>query len=181
MDAAENDLGFPLSEEVRDWFAWSNGYRDLTSNGRSWFLWPNMFGSISLEDAVQEHRESRKSSAEATASAQGSVRWDFGPNWIHLTAPRKYSVVANCTEAKVDRTTPSGLHYLDIMEPEEWHRTAVPSIAELAQTWLQLIRSGAIWFNADDSTWDCRYDATDRGFAWASVVLPWADPRLPRI
>jgi hypothetical protein len=184
LDAAEMDLGFQLSNEVRDWFTWSNGYIPAAAApgpSRSWFRWPNLFHSISLEAAVRTHHECRADNNIDDERSWDEPVYDFGDHWINLTRPSKYSVIADCASAQTDPDAPSGLHYLDIMDPEAWQRVAVPSITELLQTWIQLISDGALWFDTQDHTWDYRYDATAHGFAWAATVLPWANPMLPRI
>ncbi|GAB3276274.1 SMI1/KNR4 family protein [Kineosporia babensis] len=183
LDDAEASLGFRLSHEVRDWFTWSNGYLRPTSpppSGRGWFSWPNMFDAISVQDMIRDY-QTRQQEAEADRNTHLEPYPEYEPAWISFTRPSKYRLIADCTAARENREAPSGLHYIDDMEPEDWHRVAVPSISELLQTWLRLTQQNAIWFNSDRQEWDCRYDATAHGYAWAATVLPEADPMLPRI
>jgi hypothetical protein len=153
LDRAEQELGFPLSGEVRDWYASHNGYVN-PSSPRQAAQWPNGAHAGSLEEAVENHHAERARAARAADRYQGLITLPFGPAWITLVRPSKNMLVADCAAAASDRQAPSSLHYMHADVPEDWPTVVLPSLTSLLEAWLTLTRTRAIRYDSDLEDWN---------------------------
>ena len=109
LDTAEADLGFTLSEEVRDWYGWRSGLVYPVPTGTRLPKWPPGRSPGYLTAAVRHYHQSRQSAAELTQeNPQPHIVFDYGAAWLTLTRPGQEVLVAdNQSATTADRLPPA--------------------------------------------------------------------------
>jgi len=156
LDWAEERLGFPLSEEIRDWYGAHDGFFNPKSAKDRPPIWPCGDLPGDIISAVQDHFDSR-ALAEKLTTDTGVDLFRYSPTWITLVKPGKSTLVADSAAAAHGPAAP--IHKIPWDGPEEWSSIQLPSITALLQAWLQLTRDGSLRFDQETLYWHVQHEA----------------------
>lgn len=144
LDAVEVALGFPLPDEVREWFSWHNGVEIVGVRENVEYVLPNAYALSPLQDCLE---------TRTTWMGYTDPELDhfYSPAWLPLTMDRVSIVVADCSGAADSRDAPAPVYVLD--QVAEWE-LVMPSITDMVRMWTVLVDQGCWRADPEDGAWD---------------------------
>ncbi len=159
LDAAEDQLGFALPQEVREWFGWHNGINpDQQLGGMVTF--PNLKVVGALAYSIKDrHTNLFNSPVDPEDDPNGDLMWN--PTWLAITSTEKHQLVADCAGAAQDQQppapapAPAPVHYISWWTTNRpWREPSLPSITAMLEIWWQLTEDGLWSYDTKRQAWD---------------------------
>jgi hypothetical protein len=152
MDSALAPLGLKLPIEGRIWWGWHNGAHP---DGQRKLFGPWQ-DCLSLEQAVEEYRQSKASAARLAAGESESPLSDAGywwrPTWFPLDGSGQ-PIVIDCGVAD-DQPTP--VRMIDWQNVEGFFKPRASSLGQRVAWWIAALEDGAWRWRPDRQTWEIR-------------------------
>jgi hypothetical protein len=148
-DLAEAPIDLP--PELRTWWGWRNGTRNVERNGRSGSVWmaPGLI-ALPLDAALARTDALRERVAAAEAHVGGSATsWLSHEQWIVL-AVGATNVVASLEPSADGASAVRVVGADELLEPP---RPAAPSLGTLVQWWIDAIDTEMYWWDDEDDYW----------------------------
>lgn len=145
LDAAEAELGFPLPQEVREWYTWHDGIDIFAVEDDDVYL-PNGLLLCSMRDAIKGRHEFLNPGFKPLDT--------YPPTWLPITKKLKNTLVVDCAGAARHRSAPAPVHFLNY---EDIWDLVQPSITDMVRVWMVMIDEGYWRYDHDEEEWEDTY------------------------